>query len=271
MAEKLAHIIKKIALALFYIMIYFALLYLLTFQVNVLEEDLKNYSGVVTIIASIATLGIYRVTFYLRDINVKKYIKVKRLSLIDVTLAFSMAIGFRLLTGAYLMWGETNVPLLQRSIEGAQQSYDFNTMTGFCIVTVIVSTCIAAPFFEEVLFRGIVQKELSDAMPVSMAIVLQGIMFGLAHAVLAQSVFAAVYGIILGVIYYRTKNLSIVVVSHLFFNMSSVLEIKSGEMLAQMALTGLGLTLVSIFIFFYIYRRKTPVTAGEVTGGNDNV
>ncbi len=265
MAEKPAHIIKKIALALFYIFIYFALLYLLTFQVDFMEEDLENYSGVVTIIASIAAAGIYFVMFYLRDINIKNYINARRISLIDGVLAFAMAIGFRLLTGAYLLWSEMNVPILQESIKNAQQGYDFNTMTGFCMVTVILSTCVAAPIFEELLFRGIIQKELADVMPMALAVVLQGLMFGLAHAVLAQSVFAAVYGIILGVVYYKTKNICVVILSHLFFNISSVLEVKNSEMLGQMTVTGLGMTIASILIFFYIYKRKTPAVAGEVT------
>lgn len=271
MAEQLAHIIKKIALALFYILIYFGLLYLLSFQVALMEEDAENYSGIITILASVASLGIYLIVLYLREKKVKQYIKIKRISLIEIVLSLAMAVGFRLLTGAYLMWSEMNVPILQRSIESAQQSYDFNTMTTVCMVSIILSVCLVAPAFEEILFRGLVLKELKEAMPAMAAIVLQALLFGLAHAVLAQSIFAAVYGIILGAVYLRCKNISVVILSHMFFNISSGLEIKSDEMLAQMFITGLVLTVVSIIIFFYIHKRKKPACAGEVTGGNYDV
>ena len=271
MAVKLGTGIQKIALALFYILIYFALLYFVTIQVGLLEEDIENYSGVITILASLASLAIYAVIFYIRGVKPKKYVAVKRLALLDVVLAFTTAVGFRLLTGAYLMWSEMNVPILQKSLEGAQQSYDFNTMTAFGAISVIISVCIVAPVFEEILFRGLVQKELSYVMPEICAVILQGVLFGMAHAVLAQSIFAAVYGIVLGLIYSRTKNISVVMCAHVFFNLSSVLEIKSIDMIGRMTLSGLALTVVSIFVFFYIYKGKKPAVTGEVTGGSDNV
>lgn len=271
MAEKLAKATKKIALALFYILIYFALLYFVTIQVTLLEEDLENYSGVITILSSLAAVAIYAVMFYIRRIKPNRYIKTKPLSLVDIVLSFTTAIGFRLLTGAYLMWSEENVPLLQRSIENAQQSYDFNTMTAFCSVSVVLSVCIVAPIFEEILFRGIVQKELSGVMPVICAIILQGLLFGMAHAVLAQSIFAAVYGIVLGLIYYRTRNIYIVMCSHVFFNISSVLEIRNYEMIGRMVVSGMALTAVSIFVFFYIHEGKKPSAKDEALGGKGNV
>ena len=217
MAENLAQFVKKIALALFYIFIYFAFLYLLAQQVELLEEDVKNYSEIITILASVASLGVYLVILYLREIKPGRYIKFKRVTLVDAVLAFVLAFGFRILTGAYLMWSEQNVPLLQRSIENAQHSYNFNTMTTLGVVSVIVSVCIVAPFFEEILFRGMVLGELRGAMPKGMAIILQAVLFGLAHTVLAQALFAAVYGLILGVIYLKTRNISVVILSHVFF------------------------------------------------------
>lgn len=267
----MAQIIKKIALALFYILVYFTFLYLFTLQAGLLEEDAENFSGVITIVASLSALGIYAVTFYLRGIRVNKYIEFKGVSLTDVVLSFAMAVGFRLLTGVYLMWSEENVEILRKSIESSQHSYNFNTMTPFCTVTVILSVCVAAPFLEEILFRGIIQNEFCEVMPVFFAVIMQGILFGAAHAVLAQTVFAAAYGIILGMIYYKTKNIMISVLGHMFFNLSSALEIKSPEALIKMFTTGLFLTGASIIVFFYIYQRKTPVITGDVTGGSENV
>lgn len=271
MAENLARFVKKIALALFYIFIYFAFLYLLSWQVELLEEDAENYSGIVTILASIASLGVYLVILYLRDIKVRRYIKFKSVTVVDSVLALMLAVGFRILTGAYLMWSENNIPMLRKSIEGAQSGYNFNTMTTFGIISVVLSVCIVAPFFEEVLFRGMVLRELRGAMPDTLAVVLQAVFFGLAHAVLAQSLFAAVYAVILGALYLRSKNISIVILAHIFFNVSSVLEVKNTDMIGQMLVTGLILTIASLLIFFYIYKRKKPYKAEDFTGGNKNV
>ncbi|MBR5535910.1 MAG: CPBP family intramembrane metalloprotease [Clostridia bacterium] len=268
MVKNVVRIIKKIALALFYILIYFAFLYLLSWQVDFLEEDAQNYSDVVTILASIASLGVYLIILYMREKRVGRYIKIRDITVIDAVLSFMMAVGFRVLTGAYLLWSETNIPVLKKSIEGAQQGYNFNTMTTVCIISAILSVCLVAPVFEEILFRGFVLKELRGAMSDKVAILIQGLLFGLAHAALAQSLFAAVYGIILGAVYLRCRNLSVVIFSHIVFNVSSVLEVKNTDMLWQMFFTGVTLTGVSIVIFFYIHRRQKPEMSGKITGGN---
>jgi uncharacterized protein len=45
-----------------------------------------------------------------------------------------------------------------------------------------ISAVVAAPFFEELLFRGLVLRSLRSKFPAIAAIVMQGIMFGMAHA-----------------------------------------------------------------------------------------
>lgn len=271
MAESIARFIKKIALALFYILIYFAFLHLLFGQVEFLEEDAENYGELVTILASVASMAVYLVILYLREVKVTRYIKIKNVTLLDTVLALMLAFGYRILTGAYLMWSADNVPMLQKSLEGAQSGYNLNTMTTLGIVSVVVSVCIVAPIFEEVLFRGLILGELKRAMPDGFAVVLQAVLFGLAHAVLAQSIFAMVYALILGALYLKVKNIAVVILAHVFFNISSVLEVKNADMINQMFVTGLLLTVSSIVIFFYIYKRKKPASTAEITGGNINV
>ncbi len=269
MAKSLAQTVKKIALALFYILIYFAFLYLLSQQVEFLEEDAQNYSEVVTILASLASMGVYLVVMYLRDVKVGRYIRFKSITVVDGVLAFMLAIGFRMLTGAYLMWSES-VPLIRQSMEHAQGGYQLNTMTTFGVISVIVSVCLVAPFFEEILFRGMVLRELRDVMPNALAVVLQAVLFGLAHSMLAQSVFVTVYAVILGALYLKVRNISVVILAHMLFNISSVLEIRNADMVNQMFVIGLLLTVSSIIMFFCVYRRRKGELATEL-GGNKNV
>lgn len=256
MAENLARFIKKIALALFYILVYIAFSYALTMQVRLLEEDVENYREVVSILAAVASMGVYLVVLYLRDIKLKDFIHFKGVTLTETILALVLALGFRTLTGAYLMWSEKSVPLLQQSIESAQRSYNFNTMTFVCTVSVVLSVCVIGPLFEEILFRGMVLKELSGVMPGFFAVILQAVLFGLAHTALVQAIFSAVYAVILGVIYLKSKNISVVILSHMFFNISSALEIKNADMVGQMFISGLLLTGISLWFFFHIYKRK---------------
>ena len=256
-------------MALLYIIIYLFLQFIFFEGVLLFEGDPKNYSGVVTILAAMAAMGIYGIIFYLRSMRMFDNIKVRRLSLIDIVLSFSLAIGFRILTAVYFLWAE-NVPILSESIENAPTAYNFSTMTNFGMMTILFSMFVMAPLFEEFLFRGIMQKELARVMPLWLAIVIQGIVFGIVHQVLVQCIFSAIFGVILGVLYYKTKNLNITILAHACFNLSTVLNIKEGDSIVKVVFMGIILTVTSLTFFFYIYKRKTAPVNGALGGNRDD-
>ncbi len=270
MTEKLAHILKKAVLALLYIGIYSFIQQALFVIVQLSESDTMNYSGVVTIFAAVAALAIFGVIHYLRGKKLSKRIRIRRPVLLDIVLSFTLALGFRLLTTVYFVWAE-KIEVLDKSIESAQSlSYNFNTMTNLGAVSILFSIIIIAPIIEEILFRGIVQKELSEGIGVFFAIIVQGILFGYAHGFLVQSIFTAVFGIILGILHYKTNNLTITILVHMFFNFSSILTVENSTLWPQMVVTGIALTLASLFIFVYVYRKTHTPNDGVIAGGNNN-
>ena len=129
-------------------------------------------------------------------------------------------------------------------------------MTAAALLFLLAAIVILAPTFEEVLFRGIVLNELKNVMPVSLAIVLQGILFGIAHLVLAQSIFTAVFGVVLGYIYYRTKKLSVTMTAHFAFNISAAFEVTDAETAAPLFAAGLLITVFSIVMFALLYKNR---------------
>lgn len=270
MAEKLAHILKKAVLALLYIGLYEFIQQVLYIIVELCESDRINYTGVVTVLSALSAVAVFAVTYYLRGKSLSKRIKIRRPVLLDIILSFTLAIGFRMLTTVYFVLADKN-ELLRKSIENAQsQSYNFNTMTTLGMISILVSVIIVAPIAEEILFRGIVQKELSEAVGAFWAIVLQALLFGLAHGFLVQSIFTAVFGLMLGVLYYKTNNLTVTVLAHMFFNFSSVPQIENYDLLPNLALTGLMLTVVSFLMFVYVYRKTHALSNGAIGGGNNN-
>ncbi|MGM9550635.1 MAG: lysostaphin resistance A-like protein [Clostridia bacterium] len=270
MKEKIALKIKGVTFGLLYIAIYLIAQSCLFIEAEYLEGDGVNYSGFVTLVAALFSLGIYAVIMYLRDQKFNKVIKVRRVALLDVAVAFSLAIGFRILTGVYLRWAET-VPVLSKSLEDAEAlNQDFTTMTMPMMLALMLSICIVGPIFEEILFRGLVLREFSNVMNAYVAIVLQAIFFGIAHGVLTQAVFAVVYGVILGVLYHKTKNIAIVSLGHIFFNCSVILEIRSDDDLVTLFVIGLMMTVISLAIFLYMYRKRHEKPIAEDLGGNYN-
>lgn len=262
MKEKLANLIKGVALSLLYILVFFSAQLILSVAAVVIiamaggePETFENYTGWIYLFSSLMTLGICIISFYLRGKNLNNVIRTKNTSFLDAIFAFTMAIGFRLATTAYMLWAETVEPL-RKSIEEAQTSLDTELMNGFDVILMLVAIWIIAPAIEEVVFRCIILEELRSGMPAFLAILIQGIAFGVIHGVLAQCIFTAVIGIVLGIVYYRTKNVVITVLVHLFFNCSAVLEIKDHSMIPQTATVGAVMIIISLIMFFVLHRKS---------------
>jgi uncharacterized protein len=107
-------------------------------------------------------------------------------------------------------------------------------------VVVALATVILAPFMEELFFRGLLFKALTRlftpdrpastrarGMAVVVAVVVDGLLFGLAHGEWVQLAGLALFGAVLAAISYRTGRLGMNMVSHASFNLVAVLAILS--------------------------------------------
>ncbi len=254
-------------MALLYIGIFLGTQVMFTIIAGILDEDPQNYMGFISVMTYVVSIGIYGVIFYLNDDRLERHLKIKKPVLVDVALSLSLAMGFRMITSVYIELSR-NVNVLSESIENSQIDFNMNTMTPLGLLLIIFSIYIGAPVFEEILFRGLVQKSLGQVLPMGIVIILQGILFGVAHMALTQSLFAIVYGIILGLIYHKTRNLTITILAHSIFNISGGFEVKNSNLILQIAVVGAVMTIASIYLFLYVYRKKPAPVTGEDLGGN---
>jgi membrane protease YdiL (CAAX protease family) len=96
---------------------------------------------------------------------------------------------------------------------------------GVSYAVIALATVVGAPFFEELFFRGVLLRSLARLfgrwggwVGPALAIVVSGTMFGLAHAESLQLLGLATFGVILGVVSYRTGRLGMNMVAHASFN-----------------------------------------------------
>lgn len=107
---------------------------------------------------------------------------------------------------------------------------------GFAVIAVL--TVVGAPFFEELFFRGLLFKGLARVfngavtkpstrrtVGVIAAVVVDGLLFGLAHGEWEQLAGLAVFGMVLAAVSYRTNRLGMNMVSHASFNLVAVLAV----------------------------------------------
>jgi hypothetical protein len=90
-------------------------------------------------------------------------------------------------------------------------------------IPIVLAVTISAPFFEEIIFRGIIFNDFKKALPVWLAIITQGLLFGLFHGNWIQGVYATLVGIVLGVVYYKYKSIWAVILLHFSYNSISLL------------------------------------------------
>ncbi len=87
------------------------------------------------------------------------------------------------------------------------------------------TAAIAAPIFEELLFRGFLLPSLTRYMSVWSAIVLSSLLFAVAHLSVAEILPLTVLGIVLGVVYTRSRNLLAPMLLHSLWNSGTLLSL----------------------------------------------
>ncbi|MBE9051090.1 CPBP family intramembrane metalloprotease [Nostocales cyanobacterium LEGE 11386] len=107
-------------------------------------------------------------------------------------------------------------PLLQLALE----SQDTVALGMF-----FFTAAIAAPIFEELLFRGFLLPSLTRYVPVWGAIILSSLLFAIAHLSLSEILPLTALGIVLGIVYTRSRNLLAPMLLHSLWNSGTLLSL----------------------------------------------
>jgi uncharacterized protein len=88
-----------------------------------------------------------------------------------------------------------------------------------------LTAAVAAPLFEEFLFRGFLLPSLTRYVPTWGAIGISGLLFGVAHLSLSEIIPLTTLGVILGTVYVRTRNLLAPMLLHSLWNSSTLVSL----------------------------------------------
>ena len=91
----------------------------------------------------------------------------------------------------------------------------------FTIALLWFLVAVCAPLFEETLFRGFFLTSLTRYMPAWQAIALSGFIFALAHLNLGDVLPLTLLGMVLGTVYWRSRNLLSSILLHSIWNSGS--------------------------------------------------
>lgn len=96
---------------------------------------------------------------------------------------------------------------------------------GVALLIFFVTAAIAAPIFEEILFRGFLLTSLTRYLPTWGAIALSSVIFAVAHLSLSEVLPLTVLGMVLGFVYVRSGNLLSSMLLHGLWNSGTLLSL----------------------------------------------
>lgn len=163
--------------------------------------------------------------------------------------SFVSIVGFGNLTNVFL---EIFAYLGYSSVLGSIELSTFGQYLGM-----VLSSCIVAGFSEELLFRGVIQSGFKK-WGIKISIGASALIFMLMHGNAEQTVHQFIIGVLIGYVFYKTNNLWIGVLIHIFNNfipvtqaylISTVTEVETMTETATVQI-GLGNIVIDLIIAF---------------------
>ena len=93
------------------------------------------------------------------------------------------------------------------------------------LIIFFVTSSIAAPMFEEIMFRGFLLPSLTRYISVTSAIIVSAFIFAIAHLSLSEVLPLATLGIVLGFVYTRSRNLLAPMLLHGLWNSGTLISL----------------------------------------------
>ncbi|HEY9666646.1 MAG TPA: type II CAAX endopeptidase family protein [Coleofasciculaceae cyanobacterium] len=107
-------------------------------------------------------------------------------------------------------------PILPLALEGQDR---------IALTLFVLTACVAAPIFEEIFFRGFLLPSLTRYTPVWGAILASALLFAIAHLSFSEVLPLFTLGIVLGVVYTRSRNLLASILLHGLWNAGTLLSL----------------------------------------------
>jgi len=168
--------------------------------------------------AAIIAAACYYVIYRDRREDARAFFRIRPLDAGAVIMLVFFGIG----TNALM---ELLVMLMQKLPFYADHYEEYVEMTsmifGDSVFFTFLSAGVVGPILEEIMFRGLIFGELRKIMPIKIALVVQALLFGVYHIDLIQGTYAAIIGLFLGFVYYRTGSMIAPTVVHMAVNLFS--------------------------------------------------
>lgn len=200
---------------------FFGIIYILMYIFGQNADDfLSNNGFMLDALACIILLLIYTLIY----IFLKKDKSNVRVSFSDIIICIIMTFGMSGVSAAWLFLAEKlseKIGFIADSMESFTNNW--SNLDSEAYIWVFLSVALLGPIVEELLFRGLVFNFAKKIKGGYFPIIISSLCFGLWHEEPVQIVYTFLMGIVLGLIYERTKTLFYPIIIHILNNFLSTL------------------------------------------------
>ena len=178
-------------------------------------------------------------------------------------LIFSMMLGMMFIVEYLTSFIPTEGFIFGKLYESFMQQMNAISIDPFALVIMVA---VLAPIFEEILFRGIILKGmLNNKINPYWSIVISAFIFGAIHFYPWQFLGAFFLGLVLGLVYYKTKSLLLPILMHAFNNFIAamlMIYVKVDSLEALFKIDALylflaGIVIFSVSLYFFLSKYKS--------------
>lgn len=171
-----------------------------------LGKILIPMTGVISLLSLIGFLIVVKICHK----SIKDFLEVKKMSFNNILYAIALTI-----TLSFFSISLTN--LLVEFFPGYGQVSDsiadsFSSTWNQLLIIVLL------PIFEEIFFRGIIFNEMRKRINITVAIIIQAIIFGAFHGNILQGIYTSILGIALALVYHWTRSIWAPIIIHVIYN-----------------------------------------------------
>ncbi len=224
---------------------------------NSLDIFFAENLGLMIIMSGILIIAFGSLTLVARGIHPLKYLQFKRISLQDAAATTLIGIGFAIFISSLLTVIKIDSILPDTITEQMMEAIAAN------FPMILLAVGVVVPFYEEFLFRGLIFKEIQKSSRLWVAVVLQGLLFGIFHLNWFQFIYTFPAGVIIGMVFLRYQSIWAPILIHLGWNststfLSAILP-ENTPLAAFLALMLLGAGLLFAGLFYTYKIRPRPL------------
>lgn len=272
MKEKLIALVRSLIFPLIYLAVQLVMSFIMAFAAGFsmtydmlqrgaeytesqMMEFLTNYLSENTMAATLAaaavTVAILLITLKVQKRPLRRTLELNPVPAKKTAVILFAGLAANLASG--LLMGL--LPLPEAMLSEYEQTVAQNLYTGDLGMS-LLGLVIVIPVTEELVFRGMCRRELGRAFPVAAVVVLQAVIFALAHLNPYQMIYVVIAAVLMGLVFYWSGSLLGSILFHAAYNSVGLLvsvvdqSVAEGPVMQWMTLASPVVLIVCMVLLF---------------------